>query len=475
MFRFHSLRVIFSTVLIAVPLVASATAIESFEELSKKLPQSDLKHSFCYAKKTDKGLEFEGRNQKGKVRIASVSKLATSLWTVDNLGPFYRFETKFVYSQKDKTLHIVGGRDPFFGRRSMNFVISELNRLGITQIELVTFDQAFTFFPSVEDRSMRFTTIGVGGGVSIESVRDNLDYILNTTNWNETNFKRYENVAKLAKELGLEMAAKPSMKVNKVDFRDRESFVPSEDAVVYEYKSTPAYQYVKQMNIYSLNYTADELFRFMGGSTKFKNYAESNYGITRDDLEMNTGSGLPDYYDDKRVDNYSNCETIVKVVSTTEDVLTAKSKLQLKDVMLVAGVDDGTLGKFYRDSDLKSAVIAKTGTVNQAITLAGIINAIQGKIFFGLFWQIQDADYSTRARNLRDEVVSSLVTDFGGPSPVKYAEYGFIPFDKKSSLRQPLVQNNLMNLNLQRFQLNYNALDEAVRTVPLDLEQAEFY
>jgi serine-type D-Ala-D-Ala carboxypeptidase/endopeptidase (penicillin-binding protein 4) len=468
-----------SLLLTCFSILISQFALASVEDIflrnSKALETSDLNHSLCYAKEPTEGadLKVEGYNVNGRVRMASVSKLITSYWAIKQLGPDYKYRTKFYFDPATKELHIEGARDPFFGRRTIYYIVSELNRVGISEISKLTFDEAFTFFPSVEDKSMRYTSIGVAGGVTKESVQAGLEFVLNTSRWEKIHFTRYKEVKGLAAKKGLTFTESPQLATLTVQFQSRSEFVPRAHFQVYEYSSVSIRDYLKQMNNYSLNYTADEIFRTLGGTKRFAEFMYDDLRITNKELYMQTGSGLPDSFHGERVDNHSDCATLMKVVHEMSKYMRTSKLGDLKDIMMVAGVDAGTLGKFYEEPSLRGAVVAKTGTLSTAITLNGYASTQSGRIYFGLNWQIGDESSSAKARTYRDQVVAELVKDFGGAKALKYTPREFAPFDQNSKFSEFLGMGLFMTtsspISFKTPFLDLNAFDEEINVSADDL------
>jgi D-alanyl-D-alanine carboxypeptidase/D-alanyl-D-alanine-endopeptidase (penicillin-binding protein 4) len=444
-----------------------ASSLSVFDQKTHVVRHSDLKHSFCYAQESNGQLVFEGRNAKEKVRLASVSKLLTTYWSVGVLGLDYRFKTKFQYNPRTKDLHITGSRDPFFGRRSFFYIMSELNRLGITEINKLTFDQAVTFFPAVEEKSTHHTSIGVTGGLTVGSVKNNLANIMNTSSWDKAQHDRYNKFKEEAKDEDLSVSSKLKMSVQAVEYVRSETYQSESGSVVYQFMSAPLYSYLKEMNKYSLNYTADELYKVLGGRNAFKKYVEQDLGLGAQDLEIYTGSGLPDEINNERFDNEASCESVVRVIQSISQKLKnynseSRNQFQLKDIMLVAGVDDGTIGGSYQAPGVRGSMVAKTGTINQAITLAGALSTKEGKVYFGVFWQIPGPGDRFAARAARDSVVLTLIRDFGGGVPLSYSPKTFTPFDYHSSLKE--------NESSQMGMFSFNRIfTEAEPAIDLDL------
>jgi len=95
-----------------------------------------------------------------------------------------------------------------------------------------------------------------------------------------------------------------------------------------------------------------------------------------------------------------------------------------------------TLYKVYRSEELSESVIAKTGTLNSAATLAGEISAHSGDYFFGIFFQTVNRTATSKATVYRDALVRQLMQDVGqGKDPIEYKPQKFSPFDQNSAFR----------------------------------------
>jgi D-alanyl-D-alanine carboxypeptidase len=112
----------------------------------------------------------------------------------------------------------------------------------------------------------------------------------------------------------------------------------------------------------------------------------------------------------------------------------SKHKMDLPDVMMVGGVDDGTLMGVYEQAPLRGSVVAKTGTIAHAVALAGFINTAQGRVYFGMFLQTRKI---LRARQVRNQMVAKIANHFGGSRPIDYDHgYRFVSFGQQSGLKK---------------------------------------
>jgi hypothetical protein len=80
-------------------------------------------------------------------------------------------------------------------------------------------------------------------------------------------------------------------------------------------------------------------------------------------------------------------------------------------------------------------MVAKTGTVDPAVALAGMISTDKGDIYFGILYQTNGPGDWNRGRDaIRNQVVA-LMAKFGGKDRINgYHSAGFLPFDSSSKL-----------------------------------------
>ncbi len=413
-----------------------------FDKDTENYPSSNTEHSFCYSDSSNN--EIQGTNVDEKVRLASVSKLVTSLWAISVYGPMYRFQTIFYYDSTKKSLHIEGSRDPFMGRRRMQMIISELNNRGIFELDTITFSKNFTFYPDIEESWAHSTTIAAEGPISKNQITEDLMAFFNTNKWSTNAWKFYKGNSSDAAEWGVPMRSQISMSTKQVEFA---STTPDlKNAIAYVSSSPPLYRYLKEMNKYSLNYPADEIFRGLGGKKHFVNFWQNYLKFDINKIQMTTGSGLPYFDGDTRLDNWITCRATLEVVGALEAAIQKRSadqgvSLKLSDVILVGGVDPGTLGATYRSENIRGSVLAKTGTLNTAVTLAGLLETKKGEVYFGIFFQPPSSAYINSLRRLRDKWVVNLIRGFGGSAPESYKPRSFFSMDKNALLTTPNNHN----------------------------------
>lgn len=360
--------------------------------------------AYCY---TNEAGETEGMNTDIRIRLASVSKLVTSLWSLEKLGIKKTFDTKLFI--KGNNLHIQGSFDPFFGNEKMFFLISQLNELGYTHFDKITFDKNLMVFPDAQYEADEYPDMSRSNHTRL------LTKYFNTATWSQDYKDEYKNFKYLAKE-GMYRSS-VEFTVNEVAFADSNPFENDTEVKALTLSSPPLYKYLKEMNVKSNNYVAETLFRLNGNVKMFDAYLLEKLNLNRDTMHMYTGSGLP-YYNDQntRLDNYSTCNSMLKIVSTLKSEI-EKQAMEIEDVVAVPGNDKGTFRNRIFPSDYKNSFVAKTGTLMHTSTLAGAMNTQKGFSFFGIFNQSTDISGSKRVQN---EMVKSIMTEMGGPKAFDY-------------------------------------------------------
>jgi D-alanyl-D-alanine carboxypeptidase len=273
--------------------------------------------------------------------------------------------------------------------------------------------------------------------------------ILNVANWSKERIQNYEKAVKSAAEVGMSLIPYKELrfKVGSVEFAsDRlKAMVPdSTNKKIFVSKGAPIKDYMKQINKFSMNYPADVMFLALGGAGEFKKFMAEKYKADMHDVNIAVGSGL--YTEDKngRFDGTATCALMVEVIASMNEKLKTEN-YDLKDVMMVGGIDQGTTFGLYSGSNKAGAVITKTGTLRNAITYAGELKTKDGDIYFGAFFQ---SAAMASARAARNKVVAELFSDNGGPKAIKYKSPVFRPFDAGSKMYEVMPRNSKSQIKL---------------------------
>lgn len=383
-------------------------------------------NSMCYVL-DQAGSDLQGEKANELFEIASVSKVVTGYWALHELGPDFRFQTRIYITPVSADVfdvHIEGGRDPFWGRQLTHFLFSELNRIGIFQIRHLTFDENLIFRWAV------ITDYILPSRPSAEEIMKALRLHLTQLR------SEYPQTRREAAALGIKMAKNISLRVQTVEPRSRADFQSTPETRLYLLKSSPLVAYLKEMNNVSNNHVADVLFDFLGGAEKFQNFILQDMNLSSLDIRFVNGSGdalvgrneqgspIKEY-------NQASCRAIVQILIRLDSALKARH-LGLKDIMAVSRADESTLRP--RFDSLPNSLIAKTGSVDPAITLAGVISTARGQVYFGIFMETEGSgDWGTAKDRIRLKIFE-LMKKFGGRRRFAYTPVRFLSFDARSRL-----------------------------------------
>jgi len=365
--------------------------------------------SYCYTNEDNK---LQGMNADLKIRLASTSKLITSLWAVEKLGIDYIFPLKLTI--KGKNLHLEGSYDPFLNNEKIYYLLSQLNELGYESFDTITFDKLVYINPGAQYYAGEHPYINASTNIA------NIKKYFNTETWSQELKNEYSSYYNLAKSGKYRKDVK--MEVSNVKFSETNPFASDNTAKVLTLKSPPLYKYLKEMNVKSNNYVAETLFRKLGNVSKFNAFASERFALDSDKIKLWTGSGLP-YVDDEnnRFDNYASCSIVLDFIKELKESAEKQGR-ELQDVVAVPGNDKGTFANRLFPEDFKNSFVAKTGTLMHTSALAGAMNTKKGYSFFGIFNMTSD---NSGAKEVQNEMVKSIMKDMGGPKSFEYEVEGF--------------------------------------------------
>jgi D-alanyl-D-alanine carboxypeptidase/D-alanyl-D-alanine-endopeptidase (penicillin-binding protein 4) len=416
-----------SALLIAMTMtsaLASERTDADFDRLltANKVTPKD-QQSYCY---TDEAGKVQGTNVDTQVRLASVSKLITTLWAIEKKGPDYHYDTKLYI--KGKNLHIQGSFDPFMSNEKMLFLISQLNTLGYTHFDKITYDKYVQIFPNAQGYNDPYPLI------TRDSNGKNIKLYFNTASWSKVFKAEYDRLASLAKKDRFLKSVEFS--ADTVEFALTNPIAPDltkidSDVRVLTLTSPAMYKYLKETNVKSNNYTAQTIFLDLGGVEEFEKFIAEKFNLTTDKIKLWNGNGLPTTVDGVRKDNYASCAIMTEIVEALKASLELQGK-ELEDVVAVPGSDAGTFANRLNSSELKNTFVAKTGTLMHTSTLAGAMNTQKGYSFFGIFNQSTDIIGSKLVQN---DMVKSIMTEMGGSKTFGYQVEGFHSYDGTENVK----------------------------------------
>lgn len=396
-----------------------ASSPELTAEFKTLVAQSKLgavtEQAYCYAQD---GVTLGYQTEKLQ-RIASVTKLLSTLLVSETMDLHQRFTTK-IYIGKD-SLHIEGGRDPYFEEDKLLLLMQALNNLGYKSFKKITFNRDFLFYDIALGEYLKITP---------EISRTRLQFYLSGKNPNSVRAK-WQTIRKFAEEEGVTnlAVAAPTISATTIAISDTNPLL-NENPAVYIHKSKEFHQLLKTMNVQSKNYVAENVY-LAGSAIKKLPILLAEKGISSKTYQISNGSGLPIINGNSRTDNLASCSTILKVISLLTESI-KKHNLTISDIMAVSGGKD--LGSF-RDRfldypDLHESIISKTGTLKHTSSLAGIL-LINGDIPFAI---LNHTTNSAGARKFQDRFVSKMFDHLGVPTPLDYTKISIFPWDDSDFL-----------------------------------------
>lgn len=427
-------RIIYSAVAaLTLYNYASASPQKDWIKLMKQFNMTPKYHSFCYTNKSGK---VKGSNPHRKVRLASVSKLITTLWAVDELGADFQYTSTFYL--RGKHLHIDADLDPVYSSRKLFFLLSQLNNLGINKLDKITFSTGLKVFTQAEGYTGNITNIK--SSITARNLKD----FFHTPDWNKLKVAYAKFIKETPESIIDELQIRKSiddldLKVKKVAFVKRNPLRGFKKAKqTYVHLSPEITQYLKFMNINSNNYIADQTFEKLGGEKGFKKYIKvflnekfKNYDTLRTEFSKNepsiaiySGSGLNTVHNGKRTDNYATCAIIVKLVEELDTKMKEQERA-IQEIVAVPGRDGGTFRSRLKSRRLKQAMVAKTGTLFHTSALAGRISSKSHNTYFGMFHQLRG--WKGSAKQVQNLMVSELMEELGGSKKFDYQRVVFFP------------------------------------------------
>lgn len=328
-------------------------------------------------------------NYQGNVPLpaASLTKIATTLASLEKWGPEHRFATLVSATGpvKDGVLQgdlvVSGSGDPFFVWEEAIALGNSLNQLGIRRVagNLVV---AEAFYMNYE--------------VNPNIAGQRLLQALNSSTWSPEIVGQYSMMPpktpkpQIAIAGGLKVATRPIPKT----------------ILLLRHNSLPLTQILKEMNIYSNNEMAEILASNLGGPQITAQIAAKSADIPQGEIQMVNGSGLG-------VENRISPRAVCAMLTTVDRFLQPHN-LSVDDIFPVAGREHrGTM--LARKLPLGTAI--KTGTLNTVSALAGRMpTRDRGQVWFSIINWGGDVE---GFRVQQDELLSRLSQGWGTSATVK--------------------------------------------------------
>jgi D-alanyl-D-alanine carboxypeptidase len=400
--------------------VASAYSQGLTDEFKTLVSQHKIgevkEQAYCYLENGS----VKGYQSQKLQRIASLTKLLSTLLASETSDLHRSFKTK-IYIGKD-SLHIEGGKDPYFEEEKLFLLMETLNQLGHRSFKRVTFNRNFLFYD---------IALGEYDYITPEKMRTRLAYYLNPKNLSAVRAK-WASIRKFSREEGVVLESKvPFVSASQVLVSDKNP-VLNENPQIFTHVSFPFHRILKTMNVQSKNLVAENVYT-AGIAIKPLVPFLINNDIPAVTMKIYNGSGLPIVHGKNRQDNLATCESMLKIISLLRKSL-KRHNLELSDVLAVNGGQD--LGSF-RDRfknypDTHEAVISKTGTLKQTSSLAGVLMTTNARPFVILNHTLN----ASAARKFQDKFVSRMFDYLGPATPISYSKISIFPWDETDFLNQ---------------------------------------
>ncbi|MCU0224063.1 MAG: D-alanyl-D-alanine carboxypeptidase [Acidobacteria bacterium] len=343
------------------------------------------------------------------VNPASVTKVATTLWALETLGPDRRFETRFLargtVDRSTGTLHgdllVEGGGDPDFHLENAMLVLAELDRLGIRRVtgDLIV-DHAFWmgWEGGSEGRQPDPQARAALMGQRLKSA-------LQPRAWNKWTRSVWQQTAPAAGAGGrtpVFTIAGPARAADPL---------PEPTTLLAVHRSRPLVQTLRAFNNHSNN-DIERIGDHMGGGADLAAWLTERWQLEPGTLRFETTSGLGVNRISSRLIVH-----LLRDLSFTAERL----GLQLEQLLPTSGCDAGTVAAFFPrlgTGPYIASVTGKTGTLittdNGVSVFAGIARTAEGEQIFAVV--VPNARGRLRAaRRVEEDFVLRLVDRLGGP------------------------------------------------------------
>jgi serine-type D-Ala-D-Ala carboxypeptidase/endopeptidase (penicillin-binding protein 4) len=378
-------------------------------QFNRSIPNmNDSRISYCESVNGEVG-KYNGVRDTKKYPLASVSKVFVTAWALDKLGPDYKFESLWYFKKVSEGIYDVyfkANYDPSLNIEKMLYAMSLLRSQGVQKIRQLTIDETTRVYLSVlNDPHVELEEVPVNMNKSIE----NLQIIFNSKNWGAQTEAAKNSLSQFAQANGRVINVPNTFSVDQVIYTESKKINVNNYSAVIKMKSALLLKYLKDINVNSNNYMTDMLYKIMGGQVEFKKFQLSRLGLSSDDLQFYTGSGLPVISMGIRTDNLGSCISVLKTLKFIK-VLSQQLNFDMGHVLLTAGSDDGTYESVIPMSFNRSMVM-KTGRLYDVPTLnvAGTTSLSNGTLFFAYFTHDFDNGDESLYQNKRDQIINSIL------------------------------------------------------------------
>jgi len=358
---------------------------------------------------TPEGNVLDSRQGDLPVNPASVTKVATTLWALETLGPDRRFETRFLargtVDRSTGTLHgdllVEGGGDPDFHVENALLVLAELDRIGVRRVtgDLIVDSR---FWMGWEDGSEgRQPDPHARGALMSQRLKS----ALQPRSWTKWTRAAWRQTAPLVGAAARDPALVIAGQARTADP------LPEPTTLLVVHRSRPLVQTLRAFNAHSNN-DIERIGDHMGGGPDLAAWLAERWHLEPGTLRFETTSGLGVNRISPRLIVH-----LVRDLSFTAERL----GLPLDELLPTSGCDKGTVASFFPrlgKGPYVASVTGKTGTLittdNGVSVFAGIARTAEGEQIFAV--AVPNARGRLRAaRRVEEDFVLRLVDRLGGP------------------------------------------------------------
>ena len=381
---------------------------------------------------------IDGFNINKTYSIASVTKVFTTHWAISAWGSRYRFPTIIHITPIANNIydvHIEGSLFPYFDKTMFQFLAGELNKLSVGHVKNLTFDENFTYSTNIRTNAL------LAHGNADQDITEIINELRTDTTAINTNL-----AALNAKALAVENLQLPNtlfLLINSINFVKKNDFKVSLGTISYNLFSSELYRNLKEMNRNSNNFVADKVFKKLSETENYIDFVLSHLLTVKPaEIILYNGSGYPILNNGNRVYNEASCSAVIAMMDDLRQIM-INTGLDLKDVLPVAGKDsagdgDSTVTQIYGSEQTSGTLVAKTGSVIDTISLAGLVATANENIFFQTSYKVgpTSEDRALAYSKIKDWLSNQLIKDKKKSDLDSYRPKTFLSFDGGSQLKR---------------------------------------
>jgi D-alanyl-D-alanine carboxypeptidase/D-alanyl-D-alanine-endopeptidase (penicillin-binding protein 4) len=355
---------------------------------------------------------------------ASLTKMATSLLALYRHSPAYRYRTvaapagpiDFKSGTLQGDLHLFANADPDFHFENAVLLSSGLNRLGITQVtgNLVVhgpfhMDWDHGRVPSTPEEWQVYNY------KKAQLLRSSWD----RQSWHPTRKRQWDKVrSRLSVYHNEELLAgfHGITILGGIQLGNATTAPPLVPAVIHH--SNPLLRILKRFNCHSNN-DIERIGQQLGGPRALESFLIQQLRLPAQEVYFSSTSGL----ETNRLSPRGTVQVLRQLMNVGK-----RHRLQLCDILPVAGMDKSTLLKRFTEPGYAGSVVGKTGTLvdtdGGVQTLSGVCYTKKGPFLFAIF-HLGTGHKPDAARRQIDQSLRTFIDNNGGPAALRYTPPSF--------------------------------------------------